>query len=93
MLLGGRERVDWEQMGNSSTIETGISDNIFDLYNASLDIFKGPVKFRYDRSYNNYNKEEFENVLKPRLVSSSNSKEFFDTFLAILNKYASWKKN
>ena len=32
------------------------------------------------------NKEEFENVLKPRLVSSSNSKEFFDTFLAILNK-------
>ena len=48
MLLGGRERVHWEQMGNSSTIETGISDNIFDLYNASLDIFKGPAKFRYD---------------------------------------------
>ena len=92
MLLGGRERVHWEQMGNSSTIENGISDNIFDLHNVSLDICKGPAKFRYDRSYNNYNKKEFENVLKPRLVSSSNSKEFFDTFLAILNKQALLKK-
>ena len=50
MLLGGRERVHWEQMGNSLTIETGISDNIFDLHNVSLDICKGPAKFRYDRS-------------------------------------------
>ena len=53
---------------------------------------KGPSKFIYYRSYNNYNKEQFENVLKQRLVSSSNFEDFFDTFLATLNKYAPLKK-
>ena len=39
---------------------------------------KGPAKFIYYRSYNNYNEEELENVLKQKLVSSSNFEEFFD---------------
>ena len=43
-------------------------------------------------SYNNYNKEQFENVLKQRLVSSSNFEEFFDTFPAILNEHVPMKK-
>ena len=43
-------------------------------------------------SYNNYNKEQFENVLKQRLVSSSNFEEFFDTFLLTLNEHAPQKK-
>ena len=46
----------------------------------------GPAKFIYYRSYNNYNKEKFENVFKKRLVSSSNFEEFFDKFLATLNE-------
>ena len=53
---------------------------------------KGPAKFIYYSSYNNYNKEQFENVLKQRLASSSNFKEFFDTFLATLNEHAPLKK-
>ena len=53
---------------------------------------KGPPKFIYCRSYNNYNKEQFENVLKQRLVSSSNFEEFFDTFLATLNDHPPLKK-
>ena len=53
---------------------------------------KGPAKFIYYKSYNNYNKEQFENVLKQRLVSSSNFEEFFDTFLATLNEHAPLKK-
>ena len=53
---------------------------------------KSPAKFIYYRSYNNYNKEQFENVLKQRLVSSSNFEEFFDTFLATLNEQAPLKK-
>ena len=43
-------------------------------------------------SYNNYNKEQFENVLKQRLVSSSNFEEFFDTFPAILKEHVPMKK-
>ena len=54
---------------------------------------KDPAKFIYHRSYNNYNKEQFKNVLKQRLVSSSNFGEFFDTFLATLNEHAPLKKN
>ena len=46
----------------------------------------------YCRSYNSYNKEQFENVLRQRLVSSSNFEEFFDTFLATLNEHAPLKK-
>ena len=53
---------------------------------------KGPPKFIYYRSYNNYNKEQFEKVLKQRLVSSSNFEELFDTFLATLNEHAPLKK-
>ena len=54
--------------------------------------FKGPAKFLYDRSYNNYNKEQFKNVLKRRLVSASNFEVFFDTFLATLNEHTPLKK-
>ena len=43
-------------------------------------------------SYNNYNKEQFEKVLKLRFVSSSNFEEFFDTFLATLNEHAPLKE-
>ena len=43
-------------------------------------------------SYNNHNNEKFENVLKQKLVSSSNFEEFFDTFLATLNEHAPLKK-
>ena len=46
----------------------------------------------YCRSYNSYNKEQFENVLRQRLVSSSNFEEFFDTFLTTLNGHAPLKK-
>ena len=53
---------------------------------------KGPAKFIYYRSYNNYTKEQFENVLKQRLVNSSNFEEFFDAFLATLNEHAPLKK-
>ena len=53
---------------------------------------KGPAKFLYCRSYDNYNKEQFGNVLKQRLVSSSNFEEFFDRFLVTLNEYAPLKK-
>ena len=53
---------------------------------------KGPPKFIYYRSYNNYTKEQFENVLKQRLVSSSDFEEFLDAFLATLNEHASLKK-
>ena len=41
---------------------------------------EGPPKFIYYRSYNNYNKEEFENALKPRLLSSKNSEVVFLIF-------------
>ena len=46
---------------------------------------KGPAKFIYYRSYNNYNEEELENVLKQKLVSSSNFEEFFD-----FSGYSKW---
>ena len=52
----------------------------------------GPAKFIYCWSYNNYNKEQFENVLKQRLVSSSNFEEFFDTFVVTLNEHPPLKK-
>ena len=55
---------------NSSTVETGISDHYSLICNMLRSTFcKGPSKFIYCRSYNNYNKEQFENVLKQRLVS------------------------
>ena len=78
---------------NSSTVETGISDHHSLICTMLRSTFcKGPSKFIYYRSYNNYNKEQFENVLKQRLVSSSNFEEFFDTFLATLNEHAPLKK-
>ena len=49
---------------------------------------RGPSKFVYYRSY----KEQFLNVLKQSLVSSSNFKEFFDTFHATINEHAPLKK-
>ena len=78
---------------NSSTVKAGIFNHhslIFIMLRATL--CKGPSKFTYYRSYKNFNKEEFENVLKQRLVSSSNFKECFDTLMAILNEYAPLKK-
>ena len=78
---------------NSSTAETGISDHHSLICNMLRSTFcKGPAKFIYYRSYNNYNKEQFENVLKQRLVSSSNFEELFNTFLATLNEHAPLKK-
>ena len=50
---------------NSSTVETGISDHhslICTMLRSTF--YKGPAKFIYYRSYSNYNKEQFENVLK-----------------------------
>ena len=50
---------------NSSTVETGISDHHSLICTMLRSTFcKGPAKFIYYRSYNNYNKEQFENVLK-----------------------------
>ena len=70
---------------NSSTVEIGISYDhslIFAMFR--LTFCKGPSRFIYYRPYNNYNKEEFKNAFKQRLVSSSNFEEFFDTLLATL---------
>ena len=78
---------------NLSTFKTGISDHhsfIRAVFHPTF--FKGLAKFLYDRSYNNYNKEQFKNVLKRRLVSASNFEVFFDTFLATLNEHTPLKK-
>ena len=78
---------------NSSTFKTGISDHHSFIRAVFRSTFcKGPAKFLYDRSHNNYNKEQFKNVLKQRLVSASNFEEFFDTFLATLNEHSPLKK-
>ena len=82
---------------NSSTVKAGISDHhSFICTMLRLTFCKGPSKFIYYRSYilqvDNYNKEQFKNVLKQRLVSSSNFKGFFNTFLATLNEHAPLKK-
>ena len=77
----------------SSTVETGISDHHSLISTMLRSTFcKGSAKFIYYRSCNNYNKKQFENVLKQRLASSSNFEEFFDTFLATLNEHAPLKK-
>ena len=78
---------------NSSTVEIDISDH-HSLICAMLrsTLCKGPAKFIYCRSYNNFNQEKFKNVLKQRLLSSSNFEEFSDTFLVTLNEYAPLKK-
>ena len=78
---------------NSSAAETGTSDHhslICTILRSTL--CKGPAKFIYYRAYNNYNKEQFENILKHILVSSSNFEEFFDIFLATLNEHVPLKK-
>ena len=55
---------------NSSTVKTGISDHHNLICTMLRSTFcKGSAKFIYYRSYN-YNKGEFKNVLKQRLVSS-----------------------
>ena len=78
---------------NSSTVKAGISDHHSLICTMlSSTVGKGLPKFIYCRSYNNYNKEQFENVLKQRLVSSSNFEEFFYTFLLTLNEHAPLKK-
>ena len=56
---------------NSSTVKTGISDHHNLICTMLRSTFcKGSAKFIYYRSYNNYNKGEFKNVLKQRLVHS-----------------------
>ena len=71
---------------NSSTVKTGISDHHSLICTVLPSILcEGPAKFVLRRSYNNYNKEEFEKV------SWSNFEEFFDTFLATLNEYVPLK--
>ena len=78
---------------NLSTVETGISDHdslICAMFRSTF--CKRPSKFIYYRSCNNYNKEQFENVLKQRLVHSSNFEEYFESFLATLNEHALLKK-
>ena len=75
---------------NSSTVKTDHNSLICTMLHSLF--CKGPEKFIYYSSYNNYNKEEFENIVKQRLVSSSNFEEFFDTFLATLNECAALKK-
>ena len=78
---------------NSSTVETSLSDHHSLICTMLRSTFcKDPSKFIYYRFYNNYNKEQLENVLKQRLVSSSNFEEFFDTFLATLNEHAPLRK-
>ena len=78
---------------NSSTVKTGISDHDILICTMLHSTFcKSPSKFIYYRYCNNYNKEQFENVLKQRLVSSSNFEEFFDTFPATLNEHVQLKK-
>ena len=46
----------------------------------------------YQNLYTTDHKEQIENVLKQRLVSSNNFEETFDTFLATLNELALLKK-
>ena len=77
---------------NSSTAETSISDHrslICTMLRSR--ICKSPTKFIPYSSFNSYNKEQFEIILKQRLVSSCNFYEFLNTFLATLNKYAPLK--
>ena len=74
-------------------VETGISGNHSLICAMLCSTFcKGPAYFRNYRYYNNYNKEQFESVLKQRLVNSSNFVEFLDTFLANLNEHAPLRK-
>ena len=76
---------------NSSTVETGISDHHSLICTMLRSTFcKGPSKFIYYRSYNNYNKEQFENVLKQRLVSSSNFEEFLIHFWLLWMSTLQW---
>ena len=50
---------------NLSSVEAGISDHYSLIFTMlCLTFYKGPAKFIYYKSYSNYNKEEFENVLK-----------------------------
>ena len=73
---------------NSSAVKTGISDHHSLICTMLRSTFcKGPSKFIDYRSYNNYNKEQFENVF-----FSSNFEGFFDTFLTTLNEHAPLKK-
>ena len=59
----------------------------------SLEIYlPNTSKCVYYRSYSNYNKEQFEDVLKQRLVSSRNFEEFLNTFLAIWMSTPHWKR-
>ena len=78
---------------NSCTLENCISDHHSLICTMLRSKFcKGPAKLIYHRSYNSYNKEQLEIVLKQRLVSSSNFEEFFDIFLVTLNEHAPMKK-
>ena len=66
---------------NLSTIKAGISGHhsfISTMFRSTFCI--GPAKFIYHRFYNSYNKEQFKNVLKQRLVNSSNFEIFFTHF-------------
>ena len=78
---------------NLSTVETGISDHhslICTMLHSTFS--KGPAKFKYYRSCNNYNKEQFQNVLKQRLVGSSNFEEFLIHFWLLWMSTLHWKR-
>ena len=78
---------------NLSIVEASISDHHSLICTMLLSTFcRRPEKFIYYKSYNSHNKEQFENVLKQRLVASSNFEEFCDTFLATLNEHAPLRK-
>ena len=78
---------------DSSAVKTGICDHHSMICTLLRSTFcKDPSKCIYYRSYNNYNKEQFENILKQRLVSSTNFEELFDRFLATLNEHVPLKK-
>ena len=78
---------------NWSIVETSISDHHSLICTMLLSTFcRRPEKVIYYKSYNSHNKEQFENVLKQRLIASSNFEEFCDTFLATMNEHAPLRK-
>ena len=78
---------------NSYNVETGIFDRHSLICTMLRSKFcKGPAKVIHYRSDNYYNKDQFENVLKQILASSSNFEELFETFLATLNEHTPLKK-
>ena len=78
---------------NLSIVETSISDHHSLICTMLRSTFcRRPEKFIYYRPYTSHNKEQFENVLKQRLIASSNFEEFFDTFLVTMNEHGPLRK-